>query len=81
MFQITNQAIIICMQYDHYHDIPTGPHRWMISHGKFPIFSPMTGSPLGFFFHVGNGWETRHFEWVNHRKSSISVGQGFLGKL
>ena len=55
MFQTTNQAIIICMQYDHYHDIPTGPHRWMISHGKFPIFSPMTGSPLGFFFHVGNG--------------------------
>ena len=35
--------------------LPWYPHRWMISHGKFPIFSPMTGSPLGFFFHVGNG--------------------------
>ena len=80
MFQITNQAIIICMQYDHYHDIPTGPHRLDDFPWEIPYFFTDDRLASGLFFSRWE-WETRHFEWVNHRKSSISVGQGFLGKL
>jgi hypothetical protein len=47
---------------------------------EIPYFFTDDRLASGLFFSRWE-WETRHFEWVNHRKSSISVGQGFLGKL
>ena len=52
MFQTTNQAIIICMQYDHYHDIPTD--GWFPM-GNSRFFHQWPARLWAFFFTLGMG--------------------------
>ena len=52
MFQTTNQAIIICMQYDHYHDIPTD--GWFPM-GNSQFVHQWPARLWAFFFTLGMG--------------------------